>query len=279
MKQPIAIAIALLLSLGTSAAWAKPKPKPDKPRTAAQEAGVNHVVQRGETLFSIAERYYGNGYEWVKLKEYNPNIDQEHLNIGEIIYVPDPKHVPADSPVRTSLNPPSKRSLFAWMPSFAGVSFFGRSLSQIIIICLTWFAAHFSIQGIFVWFAAHLAFVKDVNLKKALRATLQSESLAFICVIVAGVVGLMLLYVGTTSPGKPLSTEILGTAEEYLGSPTGMALCGILLVALYGFLGIRFIPQAFGIQAGRGLTVVMIAILIPHLIAMYLVGHRMGLID
>ena len=46
-----------------------------------------------------------------------------------------------------------------------------------------------------------------------------------------------------------------------------------------GFLGIRFIPPAFGIQAGRGVMVVLLSILLPHLIGFYLLSHRIGLIN
>jgi hypothetical protein len=89
----------------------------------------------------------------------------------------------------------------------------------------------------------------------------------------------MLIYVGTTSPGNPVTPELLTTAEGYLASPSGTILAGLLLVGLYGFLGLRFIPPAFGLPTGRGLAVVLIAILIPHLVGFYLVSHRMGLIN
>lgn len=259
---------------------AKPGDRAGRSKLAPGEGGINHTVQRGETLFSIAEKYYGNGYEWVRLKEYNPWVDQERLNIGEIIHIPEPKHLPRGSTKKQSfLNLPSGGSLLSWIPGLQGVSLFGKNLQQILMMVFTWFTLHFSIQGIFVWFAAHLAFVKDVSIRKAMKATFQSESLALICILVVGFVGLMLLYVGTTSPGKPVSAELVSTAEDYLQSPTGMAIAGILLVALYGFLGIRFIPPAFGIQAGRGMAVVLISILLPHLIGLYLVSHRMGLIN
>ena len=288
-RRTIVLLLVLLATAADPVAAKPPKGRADgRPRETASESGVNHTVQRGETLFSIAEKYYGDGYAWVKIKEYNPWVDQERLNIGEIIHIPDPRYRPAAASPgepgaaggsKTSFNLPTARSLFAWVPNLGSVSLFGRNLNQIVLILLFWFLIHFAIQGVFVWFAAHLAFVKDVSIKKAMRATLQSESLALICIIMASLVGLMLLYIGTTSPGKPVSAEILSTAEDYLGSPMGMALSGILIVGLYAFLGVRFIPPAFGIQAGRGIAVVMISILIPHLIGMYLLGHRMGIIN
>jgi hypothetical protein len=281
MKTKALITFVLALAVAGSPASAKPRgTKADRNKTPpAAEAGINHTVKPGETLFSIAEKYYGNGYEWVRLKEYQPWVDPDHLVPGEVIHVPDAPYGFRGGSGMTSLDLPSGRSLFAWMPTLGNVSLFGRSLNQVILILLVWFVLHFSIQGLFVWFAAHLAFVKDVSMKKAMRATLQSESLALICVVMAAVVGLMLLYVGTTSPGKPVTADLLSTAEEYLGSPSGIAIGGMLLVSLYGFLGIRFIPPAFGIQPGRGVAIVMVAILVPHLIGFYLLGHRMGLLN
>jgi nucleoid-associated protein YgaU len=53
-----------------------------KPRT--------HVVARGDTLYSLAARYYGNRAEWVKIYEANraalPNKDQ--LRIDQMLVIP-----------------------------------------------------------------------------------------------------------------------------------------------------------------------------------------------
>jgi hypothetical protein len=278
MKTRATIVLFALLAFPASQAIAGPKGGRSEIKVPVDANKVNHTVQRGETLSSIAEKYYGNRYDWVRLKEYNPQIENpDKIPIGEIVFVPDPKNrVAASSPGQISLNP---ANLLGFMPNLSGVTFFGRTLYQIALILMIWFLFHFTSQGLFVWFAAHLAFVKDVTIKKALRATLQSESLAFLSLLMVGVIGLMLLYVGTTSPGKPVSPELFGTAEQYLGSPTGIMVFGLLIVGLYGFLGLRFIPPAFGVQPARGVAIVLIAILLPHLIGFYLVGHRMGLIS
>jgi hypothetical protein len=276
MKKNFIVVAVLLLSVQASPLLAKPKGA-----AAAVVGGQNHTVKRGETLFSIAEEYYGSGYEWMRLKEYNGWIeDPNKLNIGEIIYIPDAKGAPATfGRGQTSRDPGNGRPLIGWLPNLKGVTFFGKTVYQLILILMAWFIIHFTVEGLFVWFAAHLAFVKDVSIKKAMRATLQAESLAFICLVMVAVIGLMLLYVGTTSPGKPLGPELLGTAEQYIGTPSGMMLAGLLMVGLYGFLGIRFIPPAFGVQSGQGVAIVLIAILLPHLIGFYLIGHRMGVIS
>ena len=280
MKTRAIIILTVLLAVPATSAFAKPKGWKEPKPPAADANAVNHVVRPGETLSSIAEKYYGNRYDWVRLKEYNPQIENpDKVPIGEIVFVPDPHtRVVSSGPGRTSLNPGGGR-LLGFMPNLSGVTFFGRTIYQIALILMIWFFFHFTSQGLFVWFAAHLAFVQDVTIKKAMRATLQSESLAFLSLLMVGVIGLVLLYVGTTSPGKPVSAELFGTAEEYLGSPTGILVFGLLIVGLYGFLGLRFVPPAFGVQPGRGVAIVLIAILLPHLIGFYLVGHRMGLIS
>ncbi len=276
MKKALLVAFALLLAFPAPTLLAKPRP--GAKATSSASGGVHHVVQRGESLYSIAEKYYKNRYEYVRLKEYNPWIeDPDLLKIGDIVFVPDRGVL--EAPGQTSLNPGGKRAFLAWFPNLSGLSIFGRSIYQVVLILMAYFLTHFSIQGVFVWFAAHLAFVRDVSIKKAMKATLQSESLAFVCIIMAAVVGLMLLYVGTTSPGNPATPELFSMAEDYVTTPTGIVLSGILLVALYGFLAIRFIPPAFGIQAGRAVAVVMLAVLLPHLVGFYLIGHRMGLIN
>src|SRR5262245_10583509 len=95
MKRKAIVLLLVLLPIAANSADAKPKGRADgRPKETASDTGVNHTVQRGETLFSLAEKYYGDGYAWVRIKEYNPWVDQDHLNIGEIIHIPDPKYVP-----------------------------------------------------------------------------------------------------------------------------------------------------------------------------------------
>ena len=278
MKTAPIVALAILLAFPENQLLAKPKGSAQKP--AAQQNVIKHVVQRGETLSSIAEAHYGNSLMWVKLQQDNPFItDPDRLEPGEVVMVLDASRSFSPGAGQTSMDPGGKKALLAWLPNLSGISLFGRSLYQIILILMTWFLTHFSLQGIFVWFAAHLAFVKDVSFKKSMKATLQSEALAFVCMGMAVVIGLMLLYVGTTSPGNPATPELLSMAEDYVKTPTGIIASGLLLVALYGFLAIRFIPPAFGIQSGRAVAVVMLAVLLPHLVGFYLVGHRMGLIN
>ena len=287
MKTRTTLLLTVLTTLVAPLALVEAKPKSAKakertppPAAEEQSRGVVHIVKRGETLGSIAKKYYGSNYEWVRLKQDNPFVDDpDRLNIGERITVLDPQFIPDESEDTTSSANPSGTGPLGWIPDLSGITLFGKSIPQILLLLMAWFFVHFTIQGFLVWFAAHLTFVKDVSLKKAMRATLQAESLALVCFLMIGFVGLMLVYVGTTSPGNPLSSDLFSTAEQYLRSPGGLMAGGLLTALLYGFLGIRFIPQAFGIQTGRGATLVLVSILLPHLAGMFLLNHRLGLLN
>ncbi|MCS6858095.1 MAG: LysM peptidoglycan-binding domain-containing protein [Sandaracinaceae bacterium] len=47
-------------------------------RRRMEEIPPTHVVKRGDTLWSISGRYYGNPWEWPRLWSYNPEITNPH---------------------------------------------------------------------------------------------------------------------------------------------------------------------------------------------------------
>ena len=52
-------------------------------------AAINeHVVTKGETLWSIAENSYGSGYNWVDVKKAN-NLTTENIEIGQKLIIPN----------------------------------------------------------------------------------------------------------------------------------------------------------------------------------------------
>ncbi len=270
----------LLLLLGAPVAHSQ-EPTP------APLPHVNHLVQPNDTLFGIAEMYYGNGYRWTDLAKYNAFVNPDRLVVGHTIFVPNPTHLATgnqSTPApggRDHSNPGFKLgagSFGNFFEELGNARLFGLSLYKLIMILCAWFMAHAAIQGSFVWFAAHLAFVKDVSFKKAMRSTVQSEGLATVFLIVVSITALLMVYVGTAPPGKPVLSDLLTTVEDYLLSSSGMALAGFLIVGLYVFLGIRFIPQAFEIPGGQGVAIVFLAVLIPHVVFLYLIGTRMGFI-
>ena len=54
-----------------------------------QISAVNeHVVVRGETLWSIAESSYGSGYNWVDIKKAN-NLTTDTIEVGQKLVIPE----------------------------------------------------------------------------------------------------------------------------------------------------------------------------------------------
>ena len=66
------------------------------PRRSVNAQNVGPLVDEtytltpGDTLYSIAQRAYGNGLEWPRLLEANPWIDPEHLRPGQKVLIPKP---------------------------------------------------------------------------------------------------------------------------------------------------------------------------------------------
>jgi len=48
-----------------------------------------HTVKSGDTLFKIAEQYYGDGNQWNKIASANGNLAPESLKVGQKITIPD----------------------------------------------------------------------------------------------------------------------------------------------------------------------------------------------
>lgn len=272
------------------------------PGVRADDSHVNHRVKLGDTLPSLAKKYYGDSTRWPDILECNRWIqDPVRLDPGETIFIPNPSSggggwnffgsptrssSPPVEPVDSSSgdwtrNPPvatasTGGSLKDLLRELAQAPMFGRPLYQILVFVAGWFLIHMLVQGCFTWFAAHMAFVKDVSMRKAWRATFQSEALAALFLGIVGMAGLAVIYVGTAPPGKPVLSQLLTIAEQYLNTPTGMAAGGLGMVALYIFLAIRFIPQNFEIHGGQGFAIVLLSVVAPHLTLLYVVGYRLG---
>jgi hypothetical protein len=56
------------------------------PQILAEKQAITHVVQKGDTLWSICEKYYGDPYLWPELWEMNKFITNPHwLKPGDVI--------------------------------------------------------------------------------------------------------------------------------------------------------------------------------------------------
>ncbi len=70
-------------ALAVSTAVLRPSPR------TAPAGGVLHRIAEGETLSSIARRYYGREGDWQRIVDANPGIDTKRLAIGTEIVVPE----------------------------------------------------------------------------------------------------------------------------------------------------------------------------------------------
>jgi hypothetical protein len=270
--------------------------------------GKNHRVKPGETLFLLAEQAYGNGLEWPRIWEANQWIEPDRLRANEIIYIPERDASWGDPPSRTNFaldpgtgsferedgdveagagdsvlstdpgNGPPGLDVFRDLASTVSQkTFFGRPLHMVFFTLVVAFLAHAILQAILVWLAANITFVKEASFKKSMRAVFLTESLTLATLLVVAGVAIVMACVGpgAASPG---STQLFPALEGQLRSPAGIAVAAALLMGLYSTLSLRFLPQVFGMPVGRAMTVMAIAVLIPHLAGMYLIGQRTGLI-
>lgn len=60
------------------------RPAPPLPRPAYR----NYVVKRGDRLWKIAEKYYGNGRYWRRIAKANPGVNPRKLKRGTILRIP-----------------------------------------------------------------------------------------------------------------------------------------------------------------------------------------------
>ena len=88
----------------------KPAQGPTGPQTGSYRPGDRYMVQPGDTLWGIAERFLGAGTRWHDLYEYNALASTE-IHIGDVIELPpenwheqaaDPKPAP-DAPEEDAL--------------------------------------------------------------------------------------------------------------------------------------------------------------------------------
>jgi len=49
---------------------------------------LTHTVQKGDTLWSIAKDYYGDGREYKKIVDANPGLDAAKMKVGQELIIP-----------------------------------------------------------------------------------------------------------------------------------------------------------------------------------------------
>lgn len=59
-----------------------------EPLPPAQPASRTYTIAKGDTLWSIAKREYGNGQKWKAISAANPSVDPKKLAVGQQITLP-----------------------------------------------------------------------------------------------------------------------------------------------------------------------------------------------
>lgn len=269
------------------------------------DQGRNHQVQSGESLFSIAAASYGNGLEWPRIWEANPWVDPDRLRAGEVIYIPsrddewnaapqvsdfaaaggpsgpsmaaDPGRRSSRNPGNASSGPAGTMVLHNLKRNVSERTLFGFTLEKVLFSMLLVMLIHTLLQSILVWITANITFVKEVTFKKSMKAIFLTEMLTFTTLVVLIAVGVLIVYVGQGPPAGG-GAALFPSLEGFLRSSTGTIVAGLVLIVLYVTLSLRFLPQVFGVPFSHAVTLMAIAILIPHLAGFYLIGQRTGLI-
>ncbi len=54
----------------------------------ASATGQTYTIKKGDTLWSIAARHYGDGKKWTQIVDANPGVDPKKLAVGQVITLP-----------------------------------------------------------------------------------------------------------------------------------------------------------------------------------------------
>lgn len=88
------------------------------PSSRSTAEGLTHTVQKGDTLWDICEKYYGDPDLWPKLWEMNPFITNPHfLHVGDVIALLEKEPLVAtETPPKPAADPPKEAP-----PPFTGI--------------------------------------------------------------------------------------------------------------------------------------------------------------
>jgi len=65
-----------------------PVPQPAVAPVTPPPAQATYTIQKGDSLWKIAERHYGNGQRWTDIAAANPGLVPEKLSVGKTIVLP-----------------------------------------------------------------------------------------------------------------------------------------------------------------------------------------------
>ena len=94
MQDPTAVPAEPAPANGGPAAAQSPQPQPmpapgdDAAADAGSAAPRTYTIKDGDTLWSIAQRMYGDGQRWVDIVRANPGLEPKKLRVGQEITLP-----------------------------------------------------------------------------------------------------------------------------------------------------------------------------------------------
>lgn len=59
-----------------------------EPLAPQPPANRTYTIRKGDTLWSIAKREYGNGQRWKEIAQANPSVDPKKMLIGQQVVLP-----------------------------------------------------------------------------------------------------------------------------------------------------------------------------------------------
>lgn len=97
---PVAHLIQSPIPHGIVAIPAPPAVSPTSPAVSASAASPVYVVQRGDSLWAIAEAHLGSGFRWTEIHDLNHDLiaDPDIICIGWQLTLPSDANLPAASP-------------------------------------------------------------------------------------------------------------------------------------------------------------------------------------
>lgn len=62
--------------------------QPQQFQPAQGAIGSTYTIRKGDTLWSIATRHYGDGKQWQRIVDANPGLNPQKLAVGQVITLP-----------------------------------------------------------------------------------------------------------------------------------------------------------------------------------------------
>ena len=75
-------------NISTSAKGSPTVPPAPKPAPKPVADNRTYTIKKGDTLWDLAQKYYGNPYQWTKIAQANANPDPRKLQIGRKLIIP-----------------------------------------------------------------------------------------------------------------------------------------------------------------------------------------------